>query len=44
LYLTSLMFHWNTFDCTIPGTIAPSSASTHKGFNLPLTQSPYCIF
>jgi len=42
-YLASL-FHEKMLNCTVLGAIAASSASTHGGFKLSLSQSPSHVF
>ncbi len=42
-YLASLVFHENRSNCTVPGAMAASFASTHGGFLRSPIQSESCV-
>ncbi len=43
-YLASFLFHEKVSNCTVPGAIGASSATTHDGFRLSTSQSASPIF
>jgi len=43
-FFVSFWFHENMFNCTVPGAIAASSATTHGGFRQSWSQSASPVF